>query len=222
MSLDFADDQSRLAQVTAWCHQATSHYLSQCWPRFLSPYGVTGHIELTCIEPRRSHVNKVNILHAEALLMQGARALAAMTLVFIQWVEMLLTVWLLNQLVVFYIVFITHNIPGSLPKPILTKIYDATWLLQTTMMHVDIIKWKHFPHYWPFVWGIHRSPVNSPHKGQWRRALMFSFICTWINGWVNNRVASDLRCHLTHYDVTVMCKWEFGVLTPCLYKKISI
>ena len=41
MSLDFADDQSTLVQVMAWCHQATSHYLSQCWPRSLSPYGVT-------------------------------------------------------------------------------------------------------------------------------------------------------------------------------------
>ena len=44
-------------------------------------------------------------------------------------------------------------------------------------MHDDIIKWKHFPRYWPFVWGIHRSPgTNSPHKGQWRGALVFSFI----------------------------------------------
>ena len=43
--------------------------------------------------------------------------------------------------------------------------------------HDDVIKWKHFPRYWPFVWGIHRSPVNSPHKGQWRGALMFSLIC---------------------------------------------
>ena len=34
---------------------------------------------------------------------------------------------------------------------------------------------KHFPRYWPFVRGIHRSPVNSPHKGQWRGALMFFF-----------------------------------------------
>ena len=33
------------------------------------------------------------------------------------------------------------------------------------------------------------SPVNSPHKGQWRGALMLSLICTWINGWVNNREA---------------------------------
>ena len=43
--------------------------------------------------------------------------------------------------------------------------------------HDDVIKWKHFPRYWPFVWGIHRSPVNSPHKGQWHGALMFSLIC---------------------------------------------
>ena len=52
--------------------------------------------------------------------------------------------------------------------------------------------------------GIHRSPVNSPHKGLWRGALMFSLICAWIIGWVNNRKAGDLRCHHAHYDVTVM------------------
>ena len=37
----------------------------------------------------------------------------------------------------------------------------------------DVIKWKYFPRYWPFVQGIHRPPVNSPYKGQWRGALMF-------------------------------------------------
>ena len=47
----------------------------------------------------------------------------------------------------------------------------------TTSLHDDIIKWKHFRRYWPFVRGIHRSPVNSPHKGQWRGALVFSLIC---------------------------------------------
>ena len=41
----------------------------------------------------------------------------------------------------------------------------------------DVIKWKHFPRYWPFVRGIHRSPVNSLHKGQWRGTLLFSLIC---------------------------------------------
>ena len=71
-------------------------------------------------------------------------------------------------------------------------------------MHGDVIKWKHFPRYWPFVWGIHRSPVNSPHKGQWRGALMFSFICDWINGWVSSSEAGDLKHHRAHYDVIVM------------------
>ena len=54
--------------------------------------------------------------------------------------------------------------------------------------------------------GIYRSPMNSPHKGQWRWTLMFSLICAWTNGWVNNRDASDLRRHRAHYDVTVMCE----------------
>ena len=34
------------------------------------------------------------------------------------------------------------------------------------VLHDDVIKWKHFPRNWPFVRGIHRSPVNSPHKDQ--------------------------------------------------------
>ena len=50
--------------------------------------------------------------------------------------------------------------------------------------HDDVIKWKHFPRYWPFVPGIHRSPVNYPHKGQWRGALMFSVIRVWTIGWL--------------------------------------
>ena len=70
--------------------------------------------------------------------------------------------------------------------------------------HDDVIKWKHFPRYWPFVRGIHRSPVNSPHKGQWRGALMFTLICARINGWVNTREAGDFRRYRAHYDVIVM------------------
>ena len=70
--------------------------------------------------------------------------------------------------------------------------------------HNDIIKWKHFPYSWPLVRGIHRSLVDSPHKGQWRSALMFSLVCAWTSAWANNRDAEDLRRHHTHYDVTVM------------------
>ena len=71
-------------------------------------------------------------------------------------------------------------------------------------VHDDVIKWKHFPRHWPFGRGIHRFPVNSPHKGQWREALMFSLICVWINGWVNNREAGDLRRYRAHYVVIVI------------------
>ena len=75
---------------------------------------------------------------------------------------------------------------------------------QTQQIHDDVIKWKHFPRYWPFVRGIHRSPVNSPQKGQWRGALMFSFICPWIKSSVNIREAGDLKRYRAHYDVIVM------------------
>ena len=78
------------------------------------------------------------------------------------------------------------------------KVISAKYL--PSCFHDDVIKWKQFPRYWPFVRGIHRSP----HKGQWRGALMFSLICARINDWVNNREAGDLRRHLAHYDVTVM------------------
>ena len=75
---------------------------------------------------------------------------------------------------------------------------------QQAATYDDVIKWKHFPRYWPFVRGIHQSPVNSAHKSQWSGTLMFSLICEWINGWVNNREAGDLRRYCAHYDVTVM------------------
>ena len=84
----------------------------------------------------------------------------------------------------------------------------ATWWVnmrhRDRISHDDVIKWKHFPRYWPFVRGIHRSPVKSPHKDEWRGALTFSLICAWINDWINNREAGDLRHHRVHYDVTVM------------------
>ena len=73
---------------------------------------------------------------------------------------------------------------------------------------------------WPVAWWRHQMetfsallalcagnspvPVNSPHKGQWRGALMFSVIYAWINDWVNDREAGDLRRQRGHYDVIVM------------------
>ena len=109
-------------------------------------------------------------------------------------------------------------------------VYYLRWGYWPRSRHDDVIKWKHLPRYWPSVRRIHRSPVNSPHKGQWRGALMFTLICCRINGWVNNREAGDLRRHHGHYDVIViivMCLVErlnvsIRGLTVCLYGWVEL
>ena len=83
---------------------------------------------------------------------------------------------------------------------------------------------KTFPRLWPFVSGINRSSVDPSHKGQWRRALMFSLICSWTNGWTNTLNAGDLRLYraiMTSLQWQVICKqsgmcegrwpWPFGL-----------
>ena len=96
-----------------------------------------------------------------------------------------------------------------------TLVQIVGWLNVTHyfLNHDDVIKWKHFPRYWPFVLGIHRSLVNSPHKGQWREALIFSLICVWNNSWVNNGDAGDLRHNRVHFDV---------IVTPMVNKSIDV
>ena len=80
--------------------------------------------------------------------------------------------------------------------------------------HDDVIKWNYLPRYWPFVRWIHRSPVDSPHKGQWRGTLMFYLICTRRNVWRNSRDAGDLRRHRAHDNVTVLWHhWFSDLLT---------
>ena len=83
----------------------------------------------------------------------------------------------------------------------------------------DVTNWKPFSRYWPFERGIHRSPVNFPHKAQWCGALMFSLICVWINGWVNNGEAGDLRRYRALYDVIVMIYMLWKIMS---YQQIRI
>ena len=80
------------------------------------------------------------------------------------------------------------------PLPFLSSNHKSWWRHQM----------ENFPRYWPFVLGIPRLPLNFPHKGQRRGALMFSLICVWTNSWVYNRDAGDLRRRRAHYDVTLM------------------
>ena len=100
------------------------------------------------------------------------------------------------------------------------------WLV-SAYATAPILWWRHqmetFPRYWPFVQGIHRSPVNSLHKGLWRGAsLMLALICAWISRWVNNREACDLRRHRAHYDVIVMLRWKLWTrLCMCTWARFS-
>ena len=81
----------------------------------------------------------------------------------------------------------------------LGKLQHETGRVSTVeRVHDDVIKWKQFPRYWPFV------------RGQWRGTLMFTLICVWINGCVNNREAGDLRRYCAHYGVTVMGLWNIS------------
>ena len=96
----------------------------------------------------------------------------------------------------------TLHYPSTLLTSRVRMVRRVVVLLSRNILHDDVIKWKHFPRY--FVWEIHRSPVNSPHKGQWGGAWVFSLICAWINAWVNNREAGDLGRYPAHHDVTVM------------------
>ena len=153
-SLDLSD-KSTLVQVMAWCRQATRHCLNQCWPRSLSPYGVT--------RP--------------------------------QWVK-------------------------------LYK-YDVMNITK----HSDDIKWKHFPHYWPFV--RYKYDVMNYNQTWWRHQMeTFSALLALCagNSLVTSELSSqrpvtwsfdvffylrlnkllskqprccDLRHHHVHYDVTV-------------------
>ena len=74
---------------------------------------------------------------------------------------------------------VSHGVTNA-PMPDITSACVTTGSHHSCLLnsHDDVINWKHFPRCWPFVRGIHRSPVNSPHKGRWRGALMFSLICT--------------------------------------------
>ena len=89
------------------------------------------------------------------------------------------------------------NVPYPLNLIFSLVKYSNISLVLPWCSHDDVIKWKHFPRYWPFVRG-------TSHKGQWRGALMFTLIWAPINGWVNNCEAGDLRRNRAHYDVIVM------------------
>ena len=82
---------------------------------------------------------------------------------------------------------------------------DLWWLAVHRIGISDQTWWRHpmetFSELLAICTGNSPVPVNSLHKGQWRGALIFSLICVWINGWVNNREAGDWRRYRAHYNV---------------------
>ena len=81
--------------------------------------------------------------------------------------------------------------------------------------HDDVIKWKHFPRYWPFVRGIHRSPLNFAHKGRWRGALMFHLICA-LNKRLNKQswgwwFETPTRSLWRHCNVLMLWWWHISL-----------
>ena len=108
--------------------------------------------------------------------------------------------------------------PSWLSLSVLIKTHQTVFIQENTFHNVSA-------KYQPFCSGlipVHQSPVNSPHKGQWRGALVFSLICAWINGWVNNREAGDLRRNHAHYDVNVMeNQWSSWCQLCCYWRSSS-
>ena len=77
--------------------------------------------------------------------------------------------------------------PYSVNEMQLLETVGEIWQLSNCQIwpHDDVMIWKCFPHYWPFVRGIHRSLVDSPHKGPviWG----FEFICSYLNMLLNKQ-----------------------------------
>ena len=114
MSLDFTDDQSTLVQVMAWCHLAASHYLSQCWPRPLLPYGITRPQWVNTLSHWRYCCNSKLVIFKPILV-----------------IGFLAFFWeIATELIVSKSVFVPAMAWRFLPNQVLTHIYNAIWCNQ--------------------------------------------------------------------------------------------
>ena len=179
----------------AWCHQALSHYLSQMHPD-LCCHSVTrlqcvkGFIMYAWSKYEGNNNNTIISLgcpwfHAGLTnCLQLAHHFTCNPNCIPRWAKF--KVHLSEDIISFsifpadknlrkYLIVKRASHPGGHSWDYCPGWFTPQWSPCNTL-YDDVIKWKHFPRYRPFVWEIY----TSPHKGQWRGALMFSLICAWI------------------------------------------
>ena len=108
--------------------------------------------------------------------------------------------------------YLCSNWPGGLvPETIHSHdgVSQPFFYLKTEKVSSQrIIWWRHqmetFSVLLPTCVGNSTVPGEFPTQRPVMRSFDVFFICVWINSWVNNREASDLRVYRAHYDVTVM------------------
>ena len=159
MPLDLTDDKSTLVQVMAWCHQATSHYLSQCWLRSMSPNGVTRPQWVNSLMPSDAYICIINIdqhLFREWL---GAWLAPSHSLnqccIIVNWT---LRNRLLSNCIWNSSIFIQEN-----------AFENVVWKMSAILSGPQYVK--------PV------SLVDTPQKGQWFRPLTMSLLTAGINSW---------------------------------------
>ena len=129
MSLDFIDDQSTLVQIMAWCHQETSHYLSQCWPGSLSPYGITWSQWVISLAPTKFECKFTQVIFMRVI--DGG--LWYLLWIYPQYPQTNLTRFNGDQSPLVQVMAWYHLGNKPLPEPMLTQIRFVIWLHQATM-----------------------------------------------------------------------------------------
>ena len=175
MSPDLTDDKSTLVQVMAWCRQATSHYMSQCWPISVSLYAVTRpqRVNIKRIQHRqdiyiyRSYSFIYTVSHSPVNLSKSSQTKSITLVPRLSRSGSLCLPW---------------DEAGNLifcPKPTLWPTY-----------HDGFITWKRLPHCWHFVKRTHRS-----HIGPVIDSINVLAIARVDRLLTNSPVTDELICH---------------------------
>ena len=100
----------------------------------------------------------------------------------------------------------------------------SKWCVQILKCHEDVIKWKHFPRYWPFVREIHWSPDNSPQKANDAELWWFFWSAPeqMLRSWLFETPSRSLWCHCNGTVFDSRFTWQmFRIMSVQLWNKIS-